>query len=164
MSETAQIDQLKDPSPISSSSGEAAPSGEGAEAKISARPDPEVPVKKKRRYLSVQYKLRILAEADTCTEQGQIGALLRREGLYSSNLSHWRKQREQGVLQQASRKRGPKSRKNDGEQKRIQELERENAKLREDLKKAETVIEFQKKVSDILGIPGNQDDTSDNGS
>ena len=164
MSETAQIAQLKDPCPTSSSSGEAAPSLEGAEARTSVRPDPEVPAKKGRRSLSVQYKLRILAEADACTEQGQIGALLRREGLYSSNLSYWRKQREQGVLQQASKKRGPKSRKNDDEQKRIQELERENAKLRDELKKAETVIEFQKKVSDILGIPRNQNDTSDNGS
>jgi len=164
MNETAQIAQLKVPCPTSSSSAEAAPSGEGAEAKASVRPDPEVPAKKGRRSLSVQYKLRILAEADACTEQGQIGALLRREGLYSSNLSYWRKQREQGVLHQASKKRGPKSRKYDSEQKRIQELERENAKLRDELKKAETVIEFQKKVSDILGIPRNQDDTSDNGS
>lgn len=162
MSDTAQIAQLKDPSPTSS--GEAAPSGEGAAAVAPARPDPEVPAKKRRRFMSVQYKLRVLAEADACTEQGQIGALLRREGLYSSSLSQWRKQREQGVLQETSRKRGPKSRKNDSEQKRIQELERENAKLREDLKKAETVIEFQKKVSDILGIPRNQDDTNDNGS
>ena len=115
MNETAQIAQFKDPCPSSSSSGEPAPSLEGAEARTSVRPDPEVPAKKGRRSLSVQYKLRVLAEADACTEQGQIGALLRREGLYSSNLCYWRKQREQGVLQQASIKRDPKSRKNDSE-------------------------------------------------
>lgn len=115
--------------------------------------DPEVVPKKKRRYYTANYKLRILQEADECTSQGQFGALLRREGLYHSNIKRWREQRDQGILQGLSQKRGPKKSDNDQEQRRIQELERENAKLKIELQKAETIIEFQKKISELLDKP-----------
>jgi len=124
--------------------------GEGRIAQI----DPEVSPKKKRRYYTTKYKLRILDQVDKFTEQGQLGAFLRREGLYYSTISRWRKQRDQGAFQGLSKKRGPKESKNKQEQKRIQELERENARLKNQLQKAETIIDFQKKISEILDIPG----------
>ncbi len=119
-------------------------------------PDPEVPEKPRRRQYLAEYKLRILREADECQEAGELGALLRREGLYSSLLSTWRRQREEGSLSALEpRKRGRKAKPKNPLTKRLAELERENRKLRERLEQAETIIEFQKKVSDILGIPLN---------
>lgn len=79
--------------------------------------------------------------------------MLRKEGLYYSTISRWRKQREQGAFQGLSGKRGPKESKNKQEQKRIQELERVNARLKKQLQKAETIIDFQKKISEILEFP-----------
>jgi transposase-like protein len=157
-----------DPSRLDrSSSGSleiAAPSREGAGPKSVLPPDPEVPATKRRRRFTVQYKLRILTEADSCTEQGQIGALLRREGLYSSSLALWRRQREEGTLRELGQKRGRKPNKDNRDQKRIEELERENAKLRDQLEKAETIIEFQKKISKILGIPQDSNEKGGKGS
>src|SRR5918994_7867974 len=75
---------------------------------MASPPDPEVPEKARRRRFSAEYKLAILREADACTEPGQIGALLRRERLYSSHLVDWRRQREAGTLEALARKRGPK--------------------------------------------------------
>ena len=119
-------------------------------------PDPEVPEKKSRRKFTAAYKLRILEEADQCTEPGQIGALLRREGLYSSNLTTWRKQRETGVLNSLGpKKRGRKSKPKDPSAKRITELEKENIRLKQQLKKAETIIDAQKKISELFGIDQN---------
>ena len=123
----------------------AAPSREGAETGRSNQPDPEVPAKTRRRSFTAEYKLRILRELDTCTIQGQKGALLRREGLYSSNIARWREQLEKGLLHGLGQKRGRKPKKNVPEKKRIDELERENAKLRDQLKRAETIIDVQKK-------------------
>jgi len=139
-------------SSISKSVEDSSPSREGDER--IGRADPEVLPKKKRRYYTTKYKLRILEQVDQLTEQGQIGALLRKEGLYYSTISRWRKQRDLGILQGLSGKRGPKESKNKQEQKRIQELERENARLKKKLQKAETIIDFQKKISEILEIPG----------
>ena len=117
-------------------------------------PDPEVLEKALRRKFTAQYKLRILQEAERCTTTGQIGALLRREGLYSSNLTTWRRQREQGTLEALSPKhRGPKAKKLDPFARRIAELERENNNLKQKLKQAETIIAVQKKLSEILQIP-----------
>ena len=114
-------------------------------------PDPKVPVKAQRRRYSAAYKLKILEEADRC-DQGEIGAMLRREGLYSSLLSRWRQQREAGTLAGLEpKKRGRKARPVDPQAKRIAELERETARLREKLEKAETIIEVQKKLSRLLG-------------
>jgi len=124
-------------------------------------PDPEVPEKPKRRQFTAEYKQRVLDEADACTEPGEVGALLRREGLYSSHLASWRKQRKQGLK---PKKRGRKGK--TPEQKRVAELEkqllkaqREKAKLEAKLRKADQIIEFQKKVASLLDIPLNQPET-----
>ncbi len=123
-------------------------------------PDPEVPEKAKRRQFSPEYKLRVLREADACRGEGQIGALLRREGLYSSHLTTWRRQRETGALAgMRARKRGPKGR---AEDPRVKQLVRENARLQRQLKQAVTIIEIQKKVAGILGIPLNAPDLDEN--
>ncbi|MFH1635597.1 MAG: IS3 family transposase [Chloroflexota bacterium] len=109
-------------------------------------PDPEVPEKKPRRKHTAKYKLRILAQADVCTEPGQIGALLRREGLYSSNLTAWRRQKEKGLLQaMAHRKRGRRRKEKNPLADKVAQLEREKRLLQQRLKKAETIIEVQKK-------------------
>ena len=113
-----------------------------------------MPAKARRRRFTAKYKLGILEEAERCTEPGEIGALLRREGLYSSHLSKWRQQREAGVLAALTpKKRGRKPRPVDPQARRVAELERENARLRDKLEKAETIIEVQKKLSQLLGSP-----------
>jgi transposase len=114
-------------------------------------PDPEVAAKPKRRRFSAEYRLRIVREADACKEPGEIGALLRREGLYSSLLSAWRRQRDAGALAGLEpKKRGPKAKVIDP---RVKRLERDVARLKRKLEQAETIIEIQKKVAGILGIP-----------
>lgn len=114
-------------------------------------PNPEVPPKARRRRYSAAYKKRILAEADRCAGPGEIGALLRREGLYSSLLSRWRRQREAGASAALEpKKRGRKARPVDPQAKRIAELEREAQHLRHKLEKAEMIIDVQKKLSRIL--------------
>jgi len=118
-----------------------------------ARPDPEVVAQAKRRTFSADYKQRILAEADQAKGSGGIGALLRREGLYSSVLTNWRRERAAGVRQSlAPQKRGPKS-KRDPVQEEIHKLQKDNARLTEQLRKAEIVIDVQKKVGALLGWP-----------
>ena len=116
-------------------------------------PDPEVTEKAVRRKFTAKYKLRILQESDACTTQGQMGALLRREGLYSSNLTTWRRQRKQGALEALSPKhRGPKIKNSNPSVCRIAELEKENIRLKKELKQAATIIDVQKKLSEILQI------------
>jgi len=123
-------------------------------------PDPEVPERAKRRQFSAEYKLRILREADACKGSGEIGALLRREGLYSSHLVLWRRQRETRALAgMRARKRGPKPKEVDP---RVKQLERENVRLQRRLKQAETIIEIQKKVAGMLGIPLNAPELDEN--
>jgi transposase len=116
-------------------------------------PDPEVPEKPLRRRFNAEYKLRILKEADACHAQGgEIGALLRREGLYSSHLVTWRRQREEGSLEALqAKKRGRKEK--DPKAREMEALQKENRQLKDRLEKANIIIEFQKKVADILGIP-----------
>ena len=117
-------------------------------------PDPEVADKAIRRRFSAAYKRRVVREADRCTKPGELGALLRREGLYSSSLRTWRRQHDAGELAgMGSAKRGRKAQPKDGRDKRIAELEREAQRLQRKLEQAETVIEIQKKVSTLLGIP-----------
>jgi transposase len=114
-------------------------------------PDPEVVPKAKRRQFTAEYKLRIVREADACTESGQIGSLLRREGLYSSYLSTWRRQREEGQLQAlSSKKRGRKGQDPSAEE--LAQLQRENERLRARLEQAEIIIDVQKKLSKLLGL------------
>ena len=118
-----------------------------------AHPDPEVVAQAKRRTFTADYKQRILAEADQAKGSGGIGALLRREGLYSSLLTTWRRERAAGIRQSlAPQKRGPKS-KRDPIQEQIQKLQKDNARLTEQLRKAEIVIDVQKKVGALLGWP-----------
>ena len=117
-------------------------------------PDPAVPEKPVRRRFTAEYKLRILREADRATGAGQLGALLRREGLYSSHLTTWRKQREEGTLAGLTPKR--RGRKPNPDAALIAEnerLRRQTERLAEKLRQAETIIEVQKKLSEILGIP-----------
>jgi len=114
-------------------------------------PDPEVVPKAKRRMFSAKYKLRILEEADRCTETGQVGALLRREGLYSSHLTTWRRQRDKGVLKGLSPQKRGRKRKDELEREVVR-LQRENERLQASLEQAETIIDVQKKLSRLLGL------------
>lgn len=119
-----------------------------------AESDPEVLEKPKRRRFTAEYKQRILDEADQCTEPGEIGALLRREGLYSSHLTTWRRQHDSGALAGLTpRKRGRKTNPRLAEVRRLAELELQNERLRQQLQQAETIIEVQKKLSSLLEIP-----------
>jgi transposase-like protein len=105
--------------------------------------------KASRRQFTAGYKKRVLAEADAAVESGAIGALLRREGLYSSHLTHWRQQRDRGL---DPRQRGPKS-KRDPLFEEVRKLKIENGHLTQRLARAELIIDVQKKVSSLLGIP-----------
>ena len=117
------------------------------------QPQNEVTPKAKRRRFSASYKLRILEETDRCTKPGQIGALLRREGLYSSNLTSWRRQRDQGQIGALSpKKRGPKPAPDAAMVRELTRLREQNQRLEHKLKKAELIIEVQKKVSALLGL------------
>ena len=118
------------------------------------RPNPEVVADAKRRSFTADYKLRILAEADAAASQpGAIGALLRREGLYSSHLVTWRRERQTGILKGLTpQKRGPKPRRTPQDDE-MEKLRRENQRLTEQLRKAEIVIDVQKKVGALLGWP-----------
>ena len=119
-----------------------------------APPDPEVEARPARRKYTAAYKLRILQQADSCSKAGEIGALLRREGLYSSHLVKWRKQREAGDLIALSpQKRGRKEQAVNPLAREVARLQRENDRLQARLKQAETIIEVQKKVAQLLGIP-----------
>jgi len=120
------------------------------------RPDPEVREKADRRTFTAEYKIRILSEVERCREAGAIGALLRREGLYSSHLTKWRQQRDADGVKGLSRRRGRKSQPVSAEAKEMARLERENARLRDQLKKAEMIISVQKKLSQILGLDQEQ--------
>lgn len=112
--------------------------------------DPEVPERPKRRRFTAEYKLAILKEADAATEPGQIGALLRREGLYSSHLVDWRRQRDAGALEALGKRRGrPRP---DPKDREIDRLRTDNVRLRQRLHQAEKIIEVQGKVSELLGI------------
>jgi transposase len=119
--------------------------------KVSERmPDTEVVEKAKRRKYTAEYKLSILHELDTCKGTGEIGALLRREGLYSSLISKWREQRDLGSLEGlAAHKRGPKV---DLHAVEFARLQRENERLRKRLERAELIIDVQKKVAQMLGV------------
>ncbi len=124
-----------------------------AEAASIVRPDPEVVAKAKRRRFTASYKQQILTQADAAAEHGGIGALLRREGLYSSHLTKWRRERAASIRQGLEpRKRGPKSKRNPLAEEN-QKLQRANERLTEQLRKAEIVIDVQKKVGALLGWP-----------
>lgn len=125
-------------------------------------PDPEVSALPRRRFFTAEYKMRVLEEIDAAKEPGSIGAILRREGLYSSHLTEWRKERRRGSLAALSKKRGRKPTK-DPAAAELERLRRENAKLKKQLAQAELIIDVQKKVASMLGIPLRtiEDDESD---
>ena len=150
--ELAAPQRREDERSESDRSGGAANSAGPSSAGTSPVPDPEVAATAKRRRFTAEYKLSILAQVESCREQGEIGALLRREGLYSSHLSKWRQQREKGALAGlAPKKRGRKPTANPlAEENRC--LHAENARLKRQLHQAETIIDVQKKVSTLLGI------------
>ena len=115
--------------------------------------DSEVPEKPVRRRFDAAYKQRIVEEADGCSQPGDVGLLLRREGLYASLLSTWRRQRDEGSLAGLTpKRRGRKATKKDATALENERLRRENERLTGRLKQAETIIEVQKKVSEILAV------------
>ena len=119
-----------------------------------APPDTEVPAKAARRRFTAEYKLRVLTLVDACNEPGCLGKLLRREGLYASNLNTWRSQRDRGVLSAlAPKKRGRKESVRDPLHAENEKLRKENERLSSRLSQAEIIIDVQKKISQILGIP-----------
>ncbi len=126
----------------------------GVDAVLASRPDPEVVAKPKRRTYTAEYKQHILQEAEAAAAtRGGVGALLRREGLYSSLLYVWRRERANSIREALTpQKRGPKSQRHPREEEN-QKLRRQNARLAEDLRKAHIIIDVQKKVAALLGHP-----------
>lgn len=121
--------------------------------------DPEVVPKAKKRQYTAEYKRRVLQEYEACTEPGARGALLRREGLYSSNITNWRRQRERGELAGlTAKKRGPKV---DPKAVENVRLRRENERLKKRLEQAELIIDVQKKVSQLLGVEIDENEAED---
>ena len=114
--------------------------------------DVGVSAKRDRRRFTAAYKLKILQEVERCRAPGEVGALLRREGLYSSHLATWRAARRRGELAGLAQRRGPKAAPPDPRAKRIAELERQLAKVTARAERAEAIVEVQKKVSQLLGI------------
>lgn len=120
---------------------------------LPAKPETEVTAKARRRRFTAEYKVRILREAESCTQTGEVGALLRREGLYSSHLITWRAQAKRGELAAlAPKRRGPKPREVDARDEEIAALRRQNAQLTRRAERAEAIVEVQKKLSQLLGI------------
>jgi transposase len=153
---TMKVNGMAAPPRVLVSPGAERSEAERSEAERSAvpgetktRPDPEVVAKAQRRQFTAEYKKRILAAADAAAEPGAIGALLRREGLYSSHLTHWRQQRDQGLV---PHRRGPKP-KHDPLFEEVRKLKQQNSQLTQRLARAELIMDVQKKVSLLLGIP-----------
>jgi transposase-like protein len=128
---------------------------------ILAATETEVSSKAQRRRFTAEYKRKVLQEADGCTKSGELAALLRREGLYSSHLTTWRQQRERAELAGlAPKRRGPKARPVDERDRMIAEQQRQIAHLMAKLEKAEIIIDVQKKVGRLLGIEMPEDPLS----
>ncbi len=146
--------------PASGSEGARRATGDSGARGPEGAPDPEVTERAKRRRFTAEYKLRILRKADACKGDGDVGALLRREGLYSSQLTAWRRQRDEiAKAGLKSRKRGPKGKVVDP---RVKQLKRENARLKRRLERVELMLDIQKKASEMLGIPLNHPDKDEN--
>jgi transposase-like protein len=128
-------------------------SDEAGSAAVAAPPDPEVEAKPKRRQFSAAYRLRILEEAERCQSPGEIGRLLRREGLYSSHLASWRKARREGSLVALSPKqRGAKPKARNPLEPKVRQLEAKVVRLEAELEKAHTILDVQEKVAGLLGL------------
>jgi transposase len=139
---------------------EAPRSGEASKIERELPPDPQVVAKATRRRFTSEFKLQVLREADQCGP-GELGALLRRHGLYSSHLSVWRRERDLGARERLSKTRGRKATARNPLSPRVAELERDVRRLQGRLKKAELIIDIQKKVSTLLGIPLNTPESGD---
>ena len=122
-------------------------------AAVGQPPDPEVLAKPKHRHFSAAYKVRIVEEAQKCTQLGLIGALLRREGLYSSTLTQWRRQYQNGALHGLKDDKRGRKRTRDARDQELERLRRENEQLSKKLSQAELIIDIQKKVAAMLGNP-----------
>jgi transposase len=138
-------------SPTGVSPAKAGPPAPGVAA-LQVGPDPAVLEKPDRRRFTAEYKLRVLQEADRCTQPGELGALLRREGLYSSHLANWRHLRNDGALSGLGKRRGRKPDPNAALVAENERLKRQAQRLEAKLHQAETIIEVQKKLSEIWGI------------
>ena len=147
-----QVQEVEILSPPAQEGERSEPGGGGGGAPM-RRPDPEVSSRAKRRQFTAEYKARIVREAEACTAFGQISALMRREGLYSSTLSRWRRAMRYGAMAGLDKKRGRNKDTDTELRQQVRQLERENARLKRQLQQAEAVIEVQKKVSEILRIP-----------
>jgi transposase len=128
--------------------GERGESGRGARGASGAVPDPELVERPKRRRFTAKYKLEVLEQAEACTRPGEIGELLRREGLYTSHLTAWRKQRRNGALKELGKPRGRKPA--DRRDRELAELRRRAERAEAELQKAKKVIEIQGNVSALL--------------
>jgi transposase len=153
-------DHGREQQPLPPNGGDRPAGGGGQQVE---NPDPEVSEKPTRRRYSAEYKLKILRQADKCTKRGELGALLRREGLYSSHLKTWQDQREKGTLHGlAPKKRGRKAIPKNPLSDELQQLRRENEQLKHKLKQTETIIDVQKKLCEILGTPKDTRDMIEN--
>jgi len=162
--ETTKCIEASAPGGQAAPAGAAWPPGAGNRQLSSVTlPDPEVCPIKVRRKFTAKYKLQILQEAAQCTKQGDIGILLRREGLYSSHLTNWRRQRREGIIKAVQpKKRGRKKKAIHPLEAQLARLQRENQILKQNLKKAQTIIEVQKKISELLGIDQEQCSSQEN--
>ena len=146
--------------PAPGSEGARRATGDSGARAPEGAPDPEVTERAKRRRFTAEYKLRILREVDACKGDGDVGALLRREGLYSSQLAAWRRQRDEiAKAGLKARKRGPKGKIVDPQ---VKQLKRENARLKRRLERVELMLTIQKKASEMLGIPLKSPDSDGN--
>ena len=154
-----QIDKMEESQAVSAGETQGARRASGGfpargDAERGRAANPEVPAKATRRRFTGEYKQRILREADAARDAGEIGALLRREGLYSSHLVTWRRVRERGELAGlAPKRRGRKEKAVNPLAKRVTDLERDKRRLERRLKQAELLLEIQKKASQLLEIP-----------
>ena len=131
-----------------------------ATPQVVAQPDPEVRPQAQRRHFSSAYKRSIVEQADQCREPGEVGALLRREGLYSSHLSDWRRALREGLLEGTkARARGPAVSEQTAVEHQLAELETKNARLEQELEKARTIIDVQKKLSVLLSTTPNSENS-----
>jgi transposase-like protein len=112
-------------------------------------PDPEVDAKPRRRTFSAEYKLKLLMEVDACGDEGEVGAILRREGLYASHLKTWRNQRDVGALRELGKRRGRHPKRQDKEVERVQ---RENVRLKQENAQLRQIVAIQKKASELFGM------------
>lgn len=135
---------------------------EASKRELQSVPDPEVGDRPQRRKFTAEYKLRVLRELDECGDPRERGAILRREGLYSSHITEWRRKRAAGELEAlAPKKRGRPREPQNPLAPEVEKLRRENQRLQEELRKARLIIDVQKKVSDLLGVPPREPNGSD---